>query len=55
MNRKQAREFVMQTIFQIEVQKDFEKPDIDSYVAECGAVNQKDYNSNLLSQICSNI
>lgn len=55
MNRKQAREFVMQTMFQIEVQKDFENPDIDSYMAECGAGNQKDYISNLLSQICSNI
>ena len=55
MNRKQAREFVMQTMFQIEVQRDFDNPDIDSYMAECGAGNQKDYIRNLLSQICGNI
>ena len=55
MTRKQAREFVMQTMFQIEVQKDFESPDIDSYMAECAAGNQKDYISNLISKICSNI
>ena len=55
MTRKQAREIAMQTMFQIEVQKDFENPDIDSYMAECAAGNQKDYISNLISQICSNI
>ena len=34
MTRKQAREFAMQTMFQIEVQKDFENPDIDRQNAQ---------------------
>ena len=55
MTRKQAREFAMQTMFQIEVQKAFENPDIDSYMAECAAGNQKGYIINLIHQICSNI
>ena len=55
MNRKQAREFVMQTMFQIEVHKDFDKPDFDSYLAECNGGNQKEYIKSLLSSICGNI
>lgn len=55
MNRKQAREFVMQTLFQIEVHKDFDNPDFDWYMAECGAGNQKEYITGLLSSICGNI
>ena len=55
MNRKQAREFVMQTIFQIEVHKDFDKTDFDSYLAECDCGNQKEYITSLLSSICRNI
>ena len=55
MNRKQAREFVMQTLFQIEVHKDFDNPDFDLYMAECGAGNQKEYITSLLSSICGNI
>ena len=55
MNRKQAREFVMQTIFQIEIKMDFDKPDIEKYMTECSAGNQKDYIRNLLSEICSNL
>lgn len=55
MNRKQAREFVMQTLFQIEVHKDFDNPDFDWYMAECGAGNQKEYITSLLSSICGNI
>lgn len=55
MNRKQAREFVMQTIFQIDVQKDFDAPDIDRYMAQCEAGKQEDYIRNLISAICSHI
>ena len=55
MNRKQAREFVMQTMFQIEVHKDFDKSDFDSYLAECNGGNQKEYIKNLLTSICGNI
>ena len=55
MNRKQAREFVMQTMFQIEVHKDFDNPDITAYTAECSAGGQKEYIDNLLSFICGNI
>ena len=54
MNRKQAREFVMQTMFQIEVHKDFDNPDIAAYTAECSAGGQKEYIDNLLSFICGN-
>ena len=55
MNRKQAREFVMQTMFQIEVQQDFDRPDFDAYLSECSAGNQKNYITDLLSSICGNI
>ena len=53
MNRKQAREFVMQTMFQIEVHKDFDKPDFDSYLAECNGGNQKEYIKSLYPTVCN--
>ena len=55
MNRKQAREFVMQTIFQIDAQKDFDTPDVDRYMKECPAGSQKEYIRNLISSICGHI
>ena len=33
MNRKEAREFVMQAVFQMEAQKDFAAPDIEKYLS----------------------
>ena len=55
MARKEAREFAMQTLFQIDVHKDFENPDIEKYMGGKKLGNQKEYVTNLLTQICANI
>ena len=55
MNTTTVSDLVTQTIFQIEVHKDFDKPDFDSYLAECDCGNQKEYITSLLSSICRNI
>lgn len=43
MNRKEAREFVMQVLFQMDAQKDFEAPDIEKYLGDKKTGNQKEY------------
>lgn len=55
MARKDAREFAMQTLFQIDVQKDFENPDLEKYIGDKKLGGQKEYVHNLLTQICANI
>ncbi|MBQ4649180.1 MAG: transcription antitermination factor NusB [Firmicutes bacterium] len=55
MARKEAREFAMQTLFQIDVHKDFENPDIEKYIGTKKLGNQKEYVKTLLTQICANI
>ena len=55
MARKEAREFAMQTLFQIDVHKDFENPDIEKYMGGKKLGNQKEYVTSLLTQICANI
>ncbi len=55
MARKEAREFAMQTLFQIDVHKDFENPDIEKYIGDKKLGNQKEYVKTLLTQICANI
>lgn len=55
MVRKEAREFAMQTLFQIDVHKDFEQCDIEKYMGDKKLGNQKHYVNSLLTQICSNI
>ena len=41
MNRKEAREFVMQCVFQMEAQQDFEAPDIEKYISRADLGDQK--------------
>ena len=55
MARKEAREFAMQTLFQIDVHKDFENTDIEKYIGSKKLGNQKDYVKTLLTKICANI
>ena len=55
MVRKEAREFAMQTLFQIDVHKDFETLDIDKYIGDRKIGNQKEYVKTLLTTICANI
>lgn len=59
MTRKEAREFVMQTLFQIDALKDW-KPDIDEYIKgrdlkEADFAEQKSYVYSLLQKVCQNI
>ncbi len=55
MSRKDAREFAMQTLFQIDAQRDFENADIEKYIGDKNLGNQREYVKNLLSKICDNI
>jgi len=55
MNRKEAREFVMQAVFQMEAQKDFEHPDINKYLSRENLGNNRDYAEKLLTAIAENI
>ena len=55
MNRKEAREFVMQCVFQMEAQKDFEAPDIEKYISRAELGEQKEYVVNLLKNVSANI
>jgi len=55
MARKDAREFAMQTLFQIDVHKDFENPDIEKYIGNKKLGDQKNYVVKLLTDICANI
>ena len=55
MNRKEAREFVMQAVFQMEAQKDFAAPDIEKYLSREDLGSQKEYAEKLLKSIAENI
>ena len=55
MNRKEAREFVMQCVFQMEAQQDFEAPDIEKYISRVELGDQKGYVENLLKTVSANI
>ena len=55
MARKEAREFAMQSIFQMEVQSDFTSPDIENYLTREELGEQKSYVKQLLTLISSNI
>ena len=55
MNRKEAREFVMQSVFQMEAQKDFASPDIAKYHSREDLGDQKGYAQKLLTSIAENI
>lgn len=55
MNRKQAREFTMQALFQMEAQQDFENPDFDKYLSRAALGGQKEYVESILRSICENI
>jgi len=55
MNRKEAREYVMQAVFQMEAQKDFAEPDMAKYLSRENLGGQKDYVENLLTTIVKNI
>ena len=55
MARKEAREFAMQTLFQIDVHKDFDNPDIEKYMNGKKLGNQQEYVKTLLTEICANI
>ena len=55
MNRKESREFVMQCVFQMEAQHDFETPDIEKYLSRENLGDQKGYAEKLLRDISTNI
>ena len=55
MNRKEAREFAMQVLFQIDAQKDFEAPDFEKYIGEKKLGNQKEYVLAALNNTVSHI
>ncbi|MCI8609136.1 MAG: transcription antitermination factor NusB [Firmicutes bacterium] len=55
MNRKEAREFTMQTLFQMEVQKAFENLDIDRFLNREQLAGQNVYVETLLKGIAENL
>jgi len=55
MTRKEAREFVMQTIFSIDAQKDTVNPDIEKYVSQKNLGNQKEYVVAVISNLFNNL
>ena len=55
MIRKEAREYTMQALFQMEVQQDFEAPDMEKYLSREELGKQKSYVRDLLTAICRNI
>ena len=55
MNRKEAREYTMQALFQMEVQQDFAAPDMERYLSREELGKQKEYVEELLTAICRNI
>jgi len=55
MNRKEAREFVMQTVFQMEVQHDFDNPDMEKYLSVKSLGGQKAYVEKLLKTVADNV
>ena len=55
MNRKEAREFVMQCVFQMEAQHDFENPDIEKYLSRGDLAENRGYAEKLLKAVSGNI
>lgn len=55
MNRREARDFVMKAIFQIEVQNSFKTYNLNRISEGVKLGSQKEYAFNLLDKICSNI
>lgn len=55
MNRKDAREFVMQCVFQMEAQHDFEAPDIEKYLSRENLGDNRAYAEHILKAISGNI
>lgn len=55
MNRKEAREFSMKCIFQMEAQKEFEKENIDKFLQQENAGAHKEYVRIVLSGLCDNL
>jgi N utilization substance protein B len=55
MKRKDARAFAMQTLFQMEVQKDFENPDVEKYLSREGLEDQREYVERLIAQVAGHI
>ena len=55
MTRKDAREFAMQTIFQMDAQKDLNGNSVKKYVEEKNLEDQKEYVQELLTSICDNL
>lgn len=55
MNRKEARDFVMQCVFQMEAQHDFEAPDIEKYLSRTDLGENRAYAEKILKAVSGNI
>ena len=55
MNRKEAREFVMQVVFHMEVHKDFAPQALIKFPMYEKMANQKEYVDAVVAKICENI
>ena len=55
MNRKEAREFVMQVVFHMEIHKDFAPEALIKFPKFETMANQKEYVQTLIEQLCENI
>ena len=55
MNRKEAREYTMQALFQMEAQRDFEEPDLEKYLSREELGKQKTDVESLLRAVRENI
>ena len=55
MTRKEAREYTMQALFQMEAQRDFEEPDLEKYLSREELGKQKTYVESLLRAVSENI
>ena len=55
MVRKEAREFVMQVLFQMDAQKDFENTDFEKCIGEKKLGGQKEYVMSALSNTVSHL
>ena len=55
MNRKEARDFVMQCVFQMEAQHDFEAPDIENYLSITDLGENRAYAEKILKAVSGNI
>ena len=55
MNRKEAREYVMQCVFQMEAQHDFDAPDIEKYLSREDLKENREYAEKILKSVSGNI